>query len=283
MLEEHQAESLSDIFETVRNIRLSWNPKRDREEVWFRGAPESYSLLPSLYRPDELKCAYDEVALFESFKALGSPLAPRSVVSEWDWYFLARHHGMPTRLLDWSSSILPALFFALEPHIRNKKRGEIDREASMAPTAQFSEHSPVIWVLEAQTLNKWAVDDASVIAVRNELNSFLPDELLESDDDNANSENRWDNEKPIAIYPRHTNTRIVAQAGRFTVHGSLQIPLEEIASDNAEVLLARVQLSEGSIARLWDELDTGGVTPATLLQDLDNLVRYLKYCYDAST
>lgn len=278
MLIKHEAQTLSDIFETVRKIRLTWNPKREREEVWFRGAPEAFSLLPSLYRPSELKCDYDELALFESFKALGSPLAPRSVVTEWDWYFLARHHGLPTRLLDWSSSILPALFFALEPHVRSKKRAEIDREASTELTARFGEHSPVIWVLEAQTLNEWAVDDSSVIAIRNELNSFLPEEVGE-----VSSDDKWPNQNPVAIYPRHTNTRIVAQAGRFTVHGSSQVPLEQIASEKAGVLLACIQLSDGSIARLWEELDIGGVTPATLLQDLDSLVRYLKYCYDAST
>jgi hypothetical protein len=132
--------------------------------------------------------------------------------------------------------------------------------------------------MEATTLNNWAVDDASVIAVRDELSSFLPEEVGES-----SGEGKWPNLNPVAIYPRHTNTRIVAQAGRFTVHGSSLTPLEEIADENKGVRLARIQLSDGSIARLWDELDTGGVTPATLLQDLDSLVRYLKYSYDGSS
>jgi hypothetical protein len=277
MLEKHRADSLSDIFESVRKIRIAWNPARDNEEIWFRGAPAGYSLVPSLYRPTEQNCDYDEVAMFESFKALGSPLAPRSVVTEWDWYFLARHHGMPTRLLDWSSSILPALFFALEPHVRNKTRAQIDHQASERRKARFNKNSPVLWIMEATTLNKWSVNDASVIAIRDELNSFLPDEVGQKSGDS-----KWSNENPIAIYPRHTNTRLVAQAGRFTVHGALKTPLEKIAAKNGDVRLAQIQLSVGSIARLWDELDTGGVTPATLLQDLDSLVKYLKYCYDGS-
>jgi len=83
----------------------------------FRGLPdEAYALIPSVGRglhTSKSRQKY-ESSLFEIFRREAHGLLETTPGDEWEWLSLAQHHGLPTRLLDWTHNLLVSLYFAVE-------------------------------------------------------------------------------------------------------------------------------------------------------------------------
>src|SRR3954463_11272559 len=103
-------ENWRDLDEAISDREWGSHPQHARSTVVFRGLARSeYRNVTSLAR---LEGDYPtlERHLLRNFRKYAYQRAPGPTT--WDWLALGQHHGLPTRLLDWTFSPLVALHFA---------------------------------------------------------------------------------------------------------------------------------------------------------------------------
>ena len=261
MLKE-KCKTTEEAISASMDIAKRWGDADDDPtvDIWFRGATETHDLLPSAYRNQA-----DELSSTLTFNQLVRNMTETSGFDDWDYYCLARHHGIPTRLLDWTEGFLQALFFAFD--------------------GWDGSTQPCIWILKPGFLNMMSVDQEyvftpSVAKMENGKATSLwlpPIELRKKTVDR----NIWSNEYPLAIYPARTNPRIIGQLGTFTVHGVNKIPLNQYiqSQKDSDCALARLELVDfdpGSIKRTHWYL---GLRQSVIYPDPDHLARDVGYAY----
>lgn len=103
-------------------FELLMEPVADgRRKTIYRGVSDHrYQLIPSLGRLESLKALSEEErpereqTLIEDFRKFARPYFESGPPDDWELLGIAQHHGLPTRLLDWSRNPLVAAYFAVE-------------------------------------------------------------------------------------------------------------------------------------------------------------------------
>jgi hypothetical protein len=111
MEKEYKAYTVTS-FSGYLDIILNLPPE---QFTLYRGQPIDKTLLPKIARYNHPDVERIEREMLEDFQRKSLHLIDTHPGNLWDWLALAQHHGMATRLLDWSENPLIALWFSMSP------------------------------------------------------------------------------------------------------------------------------------------------------------------------
>ena len=117
----------------------------ERQYAWlFRGvSKKDHTLIASIAREWNQSLAslvHLEMMMLDRFKTRAISFLDSPPSNDWEWLIWAQHHGMPTRLLDWSENPLVGLYFACEKNF--KEDGAVYQLTTNLPILKYEDSTP---------------------------------------------------------------------------------------------------------------------------------------------
>jgi hypothetical protein len=259
-IHESRVASWAGLLEEL--YRESWDPeiRRHRSPFVYRGTPNAANdLKTSLIRlAGDAKVSKLEGHLLRNFRkyARAGAAAGNSI---WNWLALAAHHGLPTRLLDWTYSPFVALHFATmdlsqyayDAAIWCVNHGETNRRLPMKLRSE----------LDCEGSNVFSVEMLSNVASSlGELEALSHDPFV------------------VFLEPPSLDERIVNQFALFSLMSTPEQPLDRWFAQHPDVS-RKIVIPAEMKWEVRDKLDQAGITERVLFPGLDGLSAWLTRYY----
>lgn len=283
MINKYAVKKLSEYIDLVTKINVE-----ESENAWFRGhSSASHRLVPGVLRNTvPLRSAYgheltgneilrasgntvtglNSERMLDEFKRKSRPFLDHEPKNDFEWLFLMQHYGVPTRLLDWTTNALVALFFAVEGlNLKNHK----SKRNSAKLFLEGDEHRDdgvAVFIINPSKINKASIGVDYPIDISQDYESWSHYSRPMEAEASTYS--------PISILAPHSSPRIRAQSGTFTLHGS-----NIWALDFYEVLrplISKIFIPYNEANKIRDQLSILGITRSFVFPGLDGICEEIK-------
>lgn len=260
-----------------------------REEdgpIWLRGQSSAgFKLIPSALRdtipltsPLGHQLRGDEIIrasggldtglsperMLEDFKRLAIPFLEFQPRNDFEWLFLMQHHGAPTRLLDWTTNSLVALYFAIS-ELRKIPGCDDERDLD-----EFDSSSAAVFVMNPRkinmTLHANVIDPVDIAADFKHWEAYSRPTEIQS--------KSIDTYGPLCVVAPQISSRIRAQSGHFTLHGSNLDSLDHY--NVTRPLFTKILIHVNDAVLIRSQLYGVGITPSFIYPGLDGIAKEVK-------
>ncbi|MDQ3681622.1 MAG: FRG domain-containing protein [Bacteroidota bacterium] len=234
--------STTQYVDFIDNFKVSNENSGNNAELIFRGQPVDEPLLPKLARIDlrikSNSISKTEKLILDEFRRGILPLSEFKPDNNWDLLALAQHHGLPTRLLDWTYNALAALWFAVENAPQIKDKGNYV--------------NGVVWILAGE-VNDFRTNTESIDPLSNKITKIFRSAVVS---------------RRISAQAGLFTVHMINKNGkmyRFETNA------------NFKKKLTRLTVPYDSFAKIRKQLNILGVNSATLFPDLDGFSKHLTW------
>lgn len=256
-----EVRSLGELIDHITPEKPDPITGRRRDSCVYHGSADaSRSLLTSLDRLGGVNPPHTKIALEEhilrNFARYSRPHLPHAT-NEWELLVAAQHHGVPTRLLDWSYSPLVAAHFATLGDQR------VDR---------------VIWRLDWKRMHrKFGFPELALLIT--DLHRLVGDDQVLTPW-RLIGQGRKATPFACMIEPPTLDARISAQSATFTLCSDSSKSLDEfLAEHGLEDALTRFVVPQPARSMVRDQLDLVGMDERRLFPDLDGVAAQMRRYY----
>lgn len=265
-IQDIEVRSLGELVDlTTPEDRDPWSGRLRDSSVYRGSADPSYPLITSLDRlggvdPPHTK-AHLEEHILRNFVRYSRPYLQPTITNEWELLVTAQHHGLPTRLLDWTYSPLVAAHFA-----------------TMAPVEGCDR---VVWKLDWKRVHE-SFGLPPIAFLVSDLERMLRSRGVTS------LSQLFDAEAEIPDFvcmlePPALDARIVAQSAAFTVSSDKSRPLNQVLEERGVLkALTRYIIPAARVEHLRDQLDLCRLDERRLFPDLDGVTAEMRRYYSSS-
>lgn len=244
----------------MRLYEGSWQPslKRFRSPFAFRGVSNSSFVPETTLTRLGGEFRLREQSLLRNFRKYAHSSAAQQD-SLWHWISLGQHHGLPSRLLDWSFSPYVALHFA------TVNRAEWKNDA-------------MIWCVDCVKMKKHLPSRLQRL-LKQEDSDVLTVEMLDRVAPSLTSFERLSRKPFVAFFePPSLNDRIINQAALFSVCSRADLSVSRWLYGHKEVF-HRIIIPARIKQEIRDKLDQANINERTLFPGLDGLSLWLTRYY----